>query len=292
VNRNLACQRWSDGRIMSWRRPSDGGFDPGRYGTGVIRDDHTARDFICRLHYSGSYVAAVHRYGLYDLAGPAPRLAGVAVLSVPPSKTALTAVFPFLEPYRESLELGRFVLCDEVPANGESWFYAEVRRLAAESGVRGIVAFSDPVPRTTSDGEEVKPGHVGTIYQASNGRYTGRCTPRTLVLLPDGTVFSARAAQKIRSQDQGHEYAERQLVNFGARPPHAGQAPADWLAAALDDIRVRRIRHPGNHRYAFALGTTRQARAAVAIDPSPQPYPKACFSQLDLPTAGDTPCPS
>ncbi len=50
------------------------------------------------LHYSRSYPAAVHRYGLFDLAAATPVLAGVAVLSVPASKTVLTSVFPHLEP--------------------------------------------------------------------------------------------------------------------------------------------------------------------------------------------------
>ena len=34
-------------------------------------------------------------------------------------RRVLTAVFPDLEPYAESLELSRFVLADSVPANGE-----------------------------------------------------------------------------------------------------------------------------------------------------------------------------
>ena len=38
---------------------------------------------------------------------------------MPASKTVLTSVFPHLEPYGESLELGRFVLVDAVPANGD-----------------------------------------------------------------------------------------------------------------------------------------------------------------------------
>ncbi len=67
-------------------------------------------------------------------------------------------------------------------------------RLAATAGVRGLVMFSDPLPRTRADGAVVMPGHVGTIYQAANSVYTGRSTPRTLTLLPDGTVFSDRAA--------------------------------------------------------------------------------------------------
>jgi hypothetical protein len=71
-------------------------------------------------HYSGTYPAAAQRYGLLDVAGKESRLVGVAVLSVPLQARVLTQVFPSLQPYAESLELGRLVLDDEVPANGES----------------------------------------------------------------------------------------------------------------------------------------------------------------------------
>jgi hypothetical protein len=165
-----ACQRWNPGRVQSWRRPEDGGFDPARYGIAPIAEA-AAKTFVTRLHYSGAYPAASQRYGLFDLTRDMAELVGVAVLSVPSSRSVLTSVFPRLEPYAESLELGRFVLVDEVPANGESWFYAEVRRLAAAAGIRGIVSFSDPVARTRADGNTVMPGHIGTIYQASGGRY-------------------------------------------------------------------------------------------------------------------------
>lgn len=218
---------------------------------------------------------------MFDVTGPAARLIGAAVLSVPASAGVLTAVFPRLEPCTESIELGRFVLFDKVPANGASWFLAEVRRLAAAAGIRGIVSFSDPVQRTTAAGRVVMPGHVGVIYQASNATYTGRATARTLTLLPDGTVFSARAAQKIRARERGHEYAERQLVALGARAPRAGQRPGDWLAIALDDVGARRIRHPGNHRYAFTVGP-RPDRARATVAPRPRPYPKASLGQLAM----------
>ena len=77
----------------------------------------------------------------------------------------------------------------------ESWFVAQVFRQAALVGVRGIVSFSDPMPRAAADGTTVTPGHVGTIYQALNAVYTGRGTERSLIVLPGGSIFSARAAQ-------------------------------------------------------------------------------------------------
>lgn len=268
-----ACQRWNPGRVQSWRRPEDGGFDQARYAVAEIAEA-TAKAYVVDRHYSGTYPAASRRYGLYDLAGDAAELAGVAVLSVPASRPVLTAVFPGLEPYRESLELGRFVLDQDVAANGESWFLGQIFRLAAESGIRGVVSFSDPMPRRTASGGLVMPGHIGTIYQATNAVYTGRATPRTLTVMPDATVFSDRACQKIRAQDRGHEYAEKQLAAFGARPRRAGENPAVWLAEALEAIGARPVRHHGNHRYAFRLGVTRRDRAAVRVALPSRPYPK------------------
>jgi hypothetical protein len=90
----------------------------------------------------------------------------------------------------------------------------------------------------------VHPGHIGAIYQGKGAAYLGRGTPRTLILLPTGQVFSARMAQKIRAQERGHEAAERKLVALGARPRRAGEQPADWLSQALEDAGARRLRHP------------------------------------------------
>lgn len=77
-----ACQRWRrDGR-QAWRRPADGLLNPDGYGMDTVSDTQ-AKEYVERRHYSRSYVAAVHRYGLFDLTGERPALAGVAVLSNP-----------------------------------------------------------------------------------------------------------------------------------------------------------------------------------------------------------------
>lgn len=269
---DVPCQRWRPDRTSTWRRTSDGGFDPARYGVADI-DRETAKDYVTGHHYSGTYPAGRLMYGLYDLAGEAPELSGVAVLSVPTSKPVLTSVFPHLEPYEESLELGRLVLAEEVPANGESWFVAEAFRMAAAEGIRGAVAFSDPVVRRDSQGRETMPGHLGIVYQALNAAHVGRSTVRTQWVLPDGTYFSPRAMQKIRAQDQGHEYSELQLIAAGARPMRAGEDPSEWLAGALVATGARTIRHPGCIRYAFTLGNRAQRRG-VHIAMTPMPYPK------------------
>ncbi|WP_459254001.1 Mom family adenine methylcarbamoylation protein [Streptomyces sp. NPDC059373] len=86
-------------------------------------------------------------------------------------------------PYQQSLELSRLVLLDEVPANAESWFAARAFRLAAEAGVRAVIAHSAPHSRerrTPTGVEQLHPGHWGTIYQASGMAYLGRTRPRRL----------------------------------------------------------------------------------------------------------------
>ena len=261
------CQRWND-RRSSYRHVAEGGFDRRRYEVDAL-DELSAKLFVERNHYSKSYPASRLRYGLFDRTGA---LVGVAVLSVPVQRAVVKLAFPSLEPYRESLELGRFVLLDQVPANAESWFLARVFELATCEGLRGVVSFADPLPRKTLAGAVVTPGHVGIIYQASNAIYAGRGTPRSILLLPDGRVLNERALSKVRSLDRGHEYVEEMLCRFGA-PPRHGTNPTLWLPLALATIHARRVWHPGNHRYLFRLGNRRVRRSTVLALPS-LPYPK------------------
>jgi hypothetical protein len=233
-------------RAHSWRHASEGGFAPERYGVAAVGQPD-AKAYVERHHYSGTHVADRQRYGLYDPAAGTPELCGVAVLSVPSrGKRVLTGVFPRLEPNAESLELGRLVLADSVAANGESWFTAEVLRLAARTGIRGVVSYSDPIVRWAADGTRTMSGHWGCTYQALNAWQLGRSTARTHWVMPGGSFFSPRAMQKIRARERGHEYAERRLVAWGAPAPKAGQDPAEWLGIALREAsRGRRFRHPG-----------------------------------------------
>lgn len=276
---SITCQRWNT-RRHSWRHPSEGGFDARRY---VVEPIHEtlAGAFVETHHYAGSMPATRLSYGLHTDG----TLVGVAVLSVPMQASVLTNVFPRLEPYAESLELGRFVLLDEVPANGESWFLGQVWRHAADAGVRGVVSFADPMPRQrivvdVVDGtpvertEIITPGHIGLIYQAVNGYACGRSTPRSLTYLPrQGLVLSARTLQKIRQQEAGAESAERRLVEWGAVARRAGENPTTWLRRALEDVGTVRVRHPGNYRYAWPLGRTRSERRTVIAMPRTG-YPK------------------
>ncbi|MGW0366872.1 hypothetical protein [Streptomyces sp. NPDC002990] len=106
-----------------------------------------------------------------------------------------------------------------------------------------ILADAHPMSRA----HPFTPGHVGTIYAATNAVYAGRATARTVKLLPDGTVFHDRAAQKIRRQEQGCEYAAAQLTALGASRPRPGCDPSVWLREALATVGARNVRHRGAH---------------------------------------------
>lgn len=258
--------RWR-ARRQSWRHPADGGFYRRAYSVVPI-SDRAAKTYVLRHHYQGTYVASRFRFGLFEERTGV--LVGVAVFSVPVQRAVLTNAFPSLVPYAESLELGRFVLHDRVPANGETFFLARCLRLLGPEGIRGVVSFSDPVARRDALGRLVFPGHLGAIYQAGSATYDGRGKARTLLLLPDGRVLNARAISKLRRLERGHRYVEELLRQHGS-PPRRGAEPRAWLPEALQAAGVRQLRHPGCHRYLFRVGG-RVQRHFVAL-PAPLPAP-------------------
>jgi hypothetical protein len=254
------AQRWRDRRASY--RPAGETINPLRFDVSELEDDRTAKNFVQAHHYSGSYPAARFRYGLWT----GGHLVGVAVFSVPANDAAL-AVLPGAR--EEGVELGRFVLLDQVPANGETWFLARAFECLRWEGLAGVVSFSDPVSRTNLAGEIIFPGHLGVIYRAHNAVYLGRARARIHRLLPDGTVFSPRAIQKIRSGEQGWRYAAAQLERWGAEPlqPWRAEDRISWLEEWLPKL-TRPLRHKGNLKYAWALN-----RAGRRHLPASLPYP-------------------
>lgn len=259
-------QRWRE-RVHSFR-PNDC-IRTSEYDVAAIAQDAPVRAFVERHHYSGTYPAARFRFGLYRRG----ELAGVAVFSHPCSDRVLTSVFAGT-PALAAVELGRFVLLDSVPGNGETWFLARCFEQLPQSGIVGVVSFSDPVARSTAQGLTVFSGHIGTIYQAHNAAYLGRGTARTLRLLPDGRVFSDRAIQKIRSGDKGWIYSAEQLQAWGAAPVEY-ETRREWLTEWLPRL-TRTMRHPGNHKYAWGL--QRHTRRSLAS----QAYPKKGFGKEQI----------
>lgn len=233
-------QRWRDGRASY--RPAREVVDTSTLEVAEI-DEGTAKTFVLAHHYSDAYPSARVRVGLYQ----AGQLAGVAVLSHP-MQDAVLDVLP--NGRKEGTELGRLVLLDHVGANAETWLLARVFEVCRRHRFTGLVSHSDPVPRRNAAGELTLPGHVGTIYQAGNGRYTGRTKARTQWLLPSGGVYSERSIAKVKAGDQGWRYAADQLRSAGAGPLTSD--PAAWLAEWLPRV-CRRVHHPGCHRYVWAV---------------------------------------
>lgn len=235
-------QRWRGHRASY--RPAREVIDTTRLEVAPIPDDRTARAFVELHHYEGTYPAARFRFGLFERAA----LVGVVVFSVP-VRPEVTGCLPGA---REAhAELGRLVLLDRVAANAESWFIARCFEELRREGLVGVVSFSDPMRRTALDGSVTMPGHVGIVYQATNGLYLGRSRADTLRLLPDGSTFANRAAAKIRARDRGWRYAVERLVAHGAAPL-GDEDPRAWLARELPRV-TRRIAHPGKHKYAWTL---------------------------------------
>lgn len=270
------CQRWSNGR-HSWRPVHEGGFNPRRYRLMEV-PERDARRFVEAHHYSRSFPAARMSFGLFE----GHHLVGAAVLGVPMHPRVLTKPFPTLDP-NSAAELSRLVLLDEVPANAESFVLGRLFRLTAAHGLRGLVAFSDPQPRIVA-GTPLLPGHIGHVYRVTGGRYLGRATKRTITVLPDGTVLTARAQSKVCRGERGAAGVRARLCQLGARPladmvaESAGLGidltPARWLDLALDGLGARRVRHRGCHRFVWPVGD-RGWRRRCPIGMVELPYPVA-----------------
>jgi hypothetical protein len=213
-----------------------------------------AKAFVEAHHYSGRCGPTAHPFGLHDRG----ELVGVAAFGPPPSMNAHRAVWPTCTT-DEAVTLSRFVLVDQVGANAESWFFARCLELLRPRGVIAIESCADP-----------RWGHVGTIYQATNGRYVGTTRPATIHVFEDGRVLDNRTEGKVRRGEVGRAYAVGQLVERGATPPRAGEDMRAWLArwtAAL----TRSVRHRGKHRYLWCLD---RRRARAILRAPARPYPK------------------
>lgn len=219
----------------------------------------TLKAFVRQHHYARSCSSIVRGFELHQDA----ELVGVAIFSTMARQFQPPAGKP-----NEWLTLGRLVLLDKVGANAETIFLGEAFAQLRQEGFLGVVSFSDPEPRTTISGRVIFPGHIGNIYQAHNGIFTGRSKAETKTLLPDGTIFEGRAAAKVKKGEQGRRYARAILERFGATPLQEGEDPAAWLRHWKAKL-GRPFRHKGNLRYVWALD--RRVRRFLPLG---QPYLK------------------
>ena len=223
------------------------------------KDVLAIKRFVFLHHYAKTMSSPVRCFELWQKY----ERVGVAVFSV-----CAPAFQPPFGEHGSWLTLGRLVLLDEVGANAESMFVAACFDALRREGYEGVVSFSDPVPRTTASGHVIFLGHAGFVYRALNAVYTGRSKSETKWLLPDGTVFETRAANKIKAGDIGRDYAERMLVEHGAERIARGEDPAEWVARWRAKL-CRPFLHKGNLRYAWSLD-----KGSRKFLPPGLPYPK------------------
>lgn len=138
------CQRWRS-RRPSWRRTTEGGFDPSRYHVTAIADP-PARGFVAAHHYARTYPAARLRYGLVD--NTTGRLVGVAVLGVPMSVQVLTGPFPPAAAVPAVAGAGAAGAAGPGPRQRGDLVPGARVSPGSRQGIRGVVIFSVTVSRS------------------------------------------------------------------------------------------------------------------------------------------------
>ena len=260
------CQRWAQGRER--RRPAGELIKTSAYDVAPIATDDEARAFVREHHYAKEASSTAHRFGLYR----SGELVGVALFGPGASVNAHNAVWGHTTlTMKEAVTLGRLVLLDNVPGNGESWFVSRCFELLATPKLyrpfrkdgtprRPVVAVescADPQPRLSPTGETVFRGHLGIVYQATNGRYVGKTNDSTLRIFPDGSVFNNRTSGKLVRGERGDDSAIAQLERWGAAPLQPDEDPIVWLKRWRSAL-TRSMRHRGNHRYLWCLDRRRR----------------------------------
>lgn len=252
-------QRWFEGRTSF--RLSREPINPAQFGVEFV-DYATAKRFVCRHHYSGTFSPNISSFGLFRKdSNSTSRLVGVATFA-PASNINSVSRWTGIE-FAAGAELARFVLLDEVAGNGESWFLT--RALTAfklvRPAVKVVLSYSDPVPRTRLDGSVVFPGHYGCIYASVNALYMGRASPKTQYIAPDGRVLANRILSKLRHGEIGRAYAERSLVDITGLVRGEEEEPKAFVERALAVMRAQH--HPGNHLYVFPTAADRREKLAI-----------------------------
>lgn len=259
-------QRWRDGKAVFI--PPTNCVNTRHLEVAAI-DEESAKDFVCRTHYSASYPSARRRFGLFERG----RFVGAAIFSHPVNDLTITNVFR-CDRASDGLELGRLVLLDDdaVGFNAESWFVARCREILAKEGFVGFVMLSDDVQRTDINGNIKFKGHLGTLYAGAGMSLLGRGTPSKLHLLPDGTSINKRTISKIRNGESGWRYAAEILEGFGATAcPEDSAERKLWLGEWLTCL-TRPLSHPGCLKFGWSFRKNFRLPSL--------PYPKIRISDL------------
>ncbi len=256
------CQRWRNGR-ESYRPAGELiQVEQDGYFAEVIPRS-IAKEFVSEHHYQKSYPAQKLNVGLYrDGIKGTHELCGVATFSIPSNNKVFARYIDGGTIYNSS-ELGRFVLLDDVPGNGETWFLSRAfKQLKAKKPeIESILSFSDPVRRTSLCGKETMPGHIGTIYQAHNGRFVGMSNKKRLVLTDEGISVDPRMVSKLRNMESGNGYAREWIEKNTGKAMGENESPVDFVNRAKASLRT--YRHPGNYAYLWPLFDNKKERREI-----------------------------
>ena len=279
---NDICQRWKDRRDF-YRSGADGRFGTAvksRYGVELEYAPGSFKavsQFIRDNHYLHAKPQLRVAFSLYYYDSPCRRRrVGVAVFSNGPRQTkGQPSLFGGVG-HLEIVELSRFILLPEVPANGEVWFlrrcFPLLQEVLRQRGdlLRVVISFSDPIPRRNAQGELTMPGHIGNIYQAGGATYVRPSSPKEMLLDALGRTFDPRTLSKIRSLDSHRRTesgAEKAVLRFelflsesapdwwakhGAKKRRENYR--QWVKRAQAASGMRLIDHPGNLTYVWTFG--------------------------------------
>ena len=220
-----------------------------------------ARAFVARHHYLPTWPAAQLAVGLFGSQRSANAgLTGVAVFAVPATAAVIARHTGFAEAERGAV-LARFILLDEIPQNGESFFLSRALRLLRREkpAIEAVVSYADPGA-----------GHIGRCYAALSGAHRGVTRPRRVLRIGEATI-SGRTLSKVRGDERGAAGAVDRMVAAGMPRPAVLEGGAAWLNRLIEERLLLPHVQAGLFAYCFEL--TREARRRGRALPR-RPYPK------------------
>jgi len=194
-----------------------------------------AQELVVANHYLHRSANAMFAFGLFD----GLHLAGVIIYGKPASRTLCSGVCG-QEEASSVIELTRLWIEDGTPKNTESFFIGQtLKMLPIQYDI--IVSYA-----------EIKAGHVGTVYQATNWIYTG---------LSDAHV-------EWRLDGESAKHARHLFDSVGG------------ITKAKEIFGDRMVRHERGrkHRYVFLRGSkSRRKHLRKALRYPEKNYPKKTF---------------
>ena len=116
--------------------------------------------------------------------------------------------------YENCIDIRRMACLDDAPFNSESWFLGRILKyLLANTKYDGVLSYSD-----------LKQGHIGTIYKATNFVESGKTAPTKYVEWND-KVYHMRSL----TIDRPYSYEMRKAVLDGSAIIKTGEPKIIWM---------------------------------------------------------------